>query len=138
MPENRARCEDPGQGPILVVDDCDPVRRALVQLLETEGYDVVEATDGADALARLHAGLVPSLIVLDLRMPRTDGFAFRHAQLADPAVRHVPTLAYSTDVTSAFQAARLGMPFFHKVRDLGRLLVVVAHHCTRHPVARAM
>jgi CheY-like chemotaxis protein len=121
-----------------VVDDSDPVRRALVQLLASEGYDVVDASDGADALALLGRGLVPSLIVIDLCMPRTDGVTFRRIQLADPELRRIPTLAYSNDVARAFLAARLGMPFFHKVRDLGRLLVVVAHHCTRRAVAHAM
>jgi CheY-like chemotaxis protein len=138
MPEIAARFEHTGiDGPILVVDDCDPVRRAVVQLLSAEGYDVVAAVDGTKALERLVAGLVPSMIILDLCMPRTDGFGFRRAQLADATLRRVATLAYSNDVTRSLLAGRLGMPFFHKVHDLGRLLVVVAQHCTRHPPAHA-
>jgi CheY-like chemotaxis protein len=60
---------------ILVVDD-DPVVRDLVAtLLKTEGYEAVVAGDGLEAFTKLN-GRKPALILLDLMMPRMDGFQF--------------------------------------------------------------
>ena len=58
---------------VLVVDDEDPLRRLLCDLLEREGYRTVEARDGAEALDRVdqHA---PDLVLLDLNLPGLDGY----------------------------------------------------------------
>lgn len=73
--------------PVLIVDDDTDLRRALTELLEEEGYAVVGAADGRDALAKLQAGLRPALILLDLMMPGMNGWDFRKAQLDDPELR---------------------------------------------------
>ncbi len=65
-----------GEPRILVVDDDPTVREALRELLSGEGYAVVTADDGQDALDRLGAMEPPCLILLDLRMPRVDGWEF--------------------------------------------------------------
>jgi CheY-like chemotaxis protein len=66
-----------GQGqPILVVDDDADQRAAVAGLLSGRGYDVVVAVDGQDAWEMLARGLRPGLIVLDLTMPRMDGWSF--------------------------------------------------------------
>jgi CheY-like chemotaxis protein len=71
---------------VLVVDDEPQIRTTVSQALALEGYDEVEATNGAEALALL-ASVRPDAIVLDLWMPVMDGWAFRRAQLAaDPAI----------------------------------------------------
>jgi CheY-like chemotaxis protein len=60
---------------VLVVDD-EPNTRILVrEALEPEGYRVVEAVDGADAL-RVAQTELPALVLLDMRMPRLDGWGF--------------------------------------------------------------
>lgn len=64
----------PARGPILVVDDDPDILGMLREALEGEGHRVVTATDGMDALERLAAR--PSLILLDMRMPRMDGWEF--------------------------------------------------------------
>ena len=61
---------------ILVVDDDPLIRDAVRELLSDNGYDVVVAEDGLDALERLASMPPPSLILLDLRMPRMDGWQF--------------------------------------------------------------
>ena len=61
---------------ILVVDDDRDVREAARGLLSEEGYGVVTACDGQDALDRLATMDPPCLILLDLRMPRMDGWEF--------------------------------------------------------------
>ncbi|HET6345494.1 MAG TPA: response regulator [Myxococcota bacterium] len=70
---------------LLLVEDDDAVRYELRELLEDEGYDVVEAADGGAALEALDAGLEPKVVVLDLMMPGMDGWEFlgrlkRHAK----------------------------------------------------------
>jgi two-component system response regulator MprA len=60
---------------VLLVDDDPGIRGALGALLEDEGYRVVEACDGLEALDRVEADR-PSLILLDLMMPRLDGYGF--------------------------------------------------------------
>ncbi len=83
--------------PILVVDDDADLRAAIADVLAAKGYAVVVACDGQDALELLEAGLRPSVIVLDLAMPRMDGWAFlRH--LRGPAHSTVAVLVASADV----------------------------------------
>lgn len=60
---------------ILVVDDEPGIRATVAAMLEIEGYDVDQAVNGADALARLDHN-APDLILLDMRMPVLDGWAF--------------------------------------------------------------
>ena len=61
---------------LLVVEDNDVARQGLVVLLEGEGYRVVTAANGEEALDRLRAGPRPDLILLDMLMPVLDGWAF--------------------------------------------------------------
>jgi CheY-like chemotaxis protein len=80
---------------ILVVEDDAATSAAVSIVLRRQGYQVETACDGAEALARLGAGLRPALIVLDLVMPVMDGWAFRAAQLADPELAGIPVLVCS-------------------------------------------
>jgi CheY-like chemotaxis protein len=59
----------------LVVDDEEPARRVLTQILEEQGWNVMQAEDG-EAAMRIIAEHRPDLILLDLMMPKMDGFAF--------------------------------------------------------------
>lgn len=72
---------------IMVVDDSQTVRRVMQRLLTRESYEVVLATDGMDALRQLRE-TTPDLILLDIEMPRMDGFDFtRHIRDIDSNVR---------------------------------------------------
>jgi two-component system cell cycle sensor histidine kinase/response regulator CckA len=82
---------------ILLVEDDHAIRDALQGILEDEGYAVVTAENGHEALQRLHTHPAPDLIVLDLRMPVMDGWQFRAAQKGDPALAGIPVLAISAD-----------------------------------------
>jgi CheY-like chemotaxis protein len=64
-----------GRPLVLVVDDDEDTRAAMQDLLESEGYDVEVASDGASAVRRLRTAPVPELLLLDLRMPGVDGRA---------------------------------------------------------------
>ena len=61
------------QGRVLVVDDEPVVREVLTRYLERDGFDVETASDGEDAIARFDAS-APDLVLLDLMLPRLDGF----------------------------------------------------------------
>ena len=74
----------------IVVEDAPDVRRALTELLASEGYAVAATSDGGEALQTLRGGLRPAVILLDLMMPNCDGWDFRREQLEDPAFAAVP------------------------------------------------
>ncbi len=72
------------QPTVLLIDDDPDVLKALADWLDRVGYAAVTATDGVEGLAQLRAGLHPSAIVLDLLMPRMDGWTFLSRLRADP------------------------------------------------------
>jgi len=107
---------------VLLVEDNDDIRAALAEWLELEGYQVVTAADGIEGLDRLEEGIEPRAIVLDLMMPRMDGWTFLERLRADP--RHS---GLGVIVTSAIATPRppqadtcLAKPF--ELCDLRRAL----------------
>jgi CheY-like chemotaxis protein len=78
LPSNREITPSQNVGGILVIDDDVALRRDLCEALETEGYPVVAAAGGADAIRWLRSSPIkPSLILLDLVMEGVDGREFR-------------------------------------------------------------
>jgi two-component system, chemotaxis family, chemotaxis protein CheY len=77
---------------VLVVDDDADVRAALADGLGSHGYAVDVAKDGFDALERLTGGAAPDAIVLDLGMPRMNGWQFRDLQKRQPALAGIPVV----------------------------------------------
>jgi PAS domain S-box-containing protein len=80
-----------GEGDILVVDDDADMRQRLRKILERNGWSVVEAANGEEALDRVNQA-VPQLIMLDLTMPVMDGFTFLRTLRDDPAHRNIPVV----------------------------------------------
>jgi putative two-component system response regulator len=78
-------------GTILVVDDLDAVLQLMTDILSTEGYRVVLARDGAEAL-EVVTREQPDLVISDVRMPRCDGFGLCRALKASPATRLIPVV----------------------------------------------
>jgi CheY-like chemotaxis protein len=75
---------------VMVVDDDDAIREALEDVLGDEGYDVIGASDGQQALELLHGDRRPSAILVDLWMPVMDGWKFLDTLLADPRLSRIP------------------------------------------------
>ena len=75
---------------VMVVDDDDAIREALEDVLGDEGYDVIGASDGQQALELLHGERRPSAILVDLWMPVIDGWKFLDNVLADPRLSRIP------------------------------------------------
>jgi CheY-like chemotaxis protein len=80
-----------GSGTALVVDDDEAARMRLASMLGQEGWSVIEAADGRQALERL-ADVEPDLILLDLQMPVLDGFGFLNELRARPGGMEVPVV----------------------------------------------
>ena len=76
---------------ILIVDDSLTVRKITGRLLVREGFETVAAKDGLDALQLLGERL-PDAILLDIEMPRMDGFEFAKTIKADTRLAHIPII----------------------------------------------
>jgi CheY-like chemotaxis protein len=80
----------------LIVDDDDPIRTMLAKVVERQDVQVETARDGAEAIERLDTADDYSVVVLDLMMPRVDGYGvLQHMQ------RHHPDLLRCTIIASA-------------------------------------
>lgn len=79
---------------ILTVDDNEAIRYTLVRSLRDAGYQVVEATNGADALVRANEG--PDLITLDVNLPDMHGFDLCKKIKSNPSTSHIPILHLSS------------------------------------------
>ena len=95
---------------VLVVDDDECLRRTVSTVLRLEGFDVVSASDGANALDCLrHGARRPGAIILDWSMPVMDGATFRRAQRDDPALADIPVVVLSGDLDARTEARELGV-----------------------------
>jgi len=112
---------------ILLVEDKESLRQMLRLTLETAGFSVDEATDGAEARRKLGAGRYP-VVITDLKMPRADGLeVLRAAKAADSDTSVILLTAYGT-VDEAVQAMKEGAyEFLQKPVDSRHLLLMVEH-----------
>lgn len=126
-------------GHVLIVEDDADTREMLVTLLGDEGFQVVAAEDGLEALhllrtVRHHQPDTPCLVLLDLRMPRMSGSEFRRAQLADPVVAGVPIAVMSGAIDAEEWSRSLGaVATLAKPLNIDFLLQVVRQHCSIQP-----
>jgi len=121
-----------GQGVIFVLEDEVAVRTVLVDALSSAGHDVREFGDGQQALDAVDRAL-PELILLDMRMPRMDGFKFLSALRRKPAAKRVPVIIVSglgdelLQTIDARAAEELGVAgIFAKPFDIPTLLRYVS------------
>jgi CheY-like chemotaxis protein len=81
--------------PVLVVDDDEDIREVVAMALSELGYAVDTAADGAEALRRLEIGPRPSMVLLDMMMPRMDGETVVRKMRAHPALADIPVVLLS-------------------------------------------
>ena len=81
---------------ILVVDDSAPSRKAVLMLLQHEGYTAMEATDGADGLRAAELDR-PQLIISDILMPSMDGYEFVRQLRSNPALAQTAVIFYTAN-----------------------------------------
>jgi len=117
------------RGTVLVVDDDMEIRETLAGVLDEEGYAVATAVHGREALDQIHAGLRPSLIVLDLMMPVMDGWQFLEERAKDEQLRQVPVVIVSATPDNLQPPDTCA--FVRKPMRLDDLLDVIAREVSR-------
>ncbi len=91
---------------VLVVDDEALIRKSLSKVLRAKGYTVEAASTGAEGLEKV-AAVRPQVLILDLRLPDTDGLkVLRHARRIDPLLQVIMITAYG-EIPMAFEAGKL-------------------------------
>ena len=112
---------------LLFIDDDLDVREAFGDLFQFNGWTVVHAADGQEALEWLAANPPPTAILVDLKMPRIDGYEFRRRQLADPRWRDVTTVVFTADANvDGLHAPTLeGAPIVRKSTPFSELCVLL-------------
>ncbi len=108
----------PHQGRVLVVDDDPQVVDMVRQLLEDEPYEVLAAADGHEALEAI-ARQRPDVILLDLLMPRLDGFAVIEHLQQDPQHRSIPVIVLTAKTLSAAERAMLDQSVLKVIQKMG-------------------
>ena len=117
------------QPTVLVVDDDGELLEVLREVIEEDGYRVVTARNGEDALDRLRGGETPCIILLDVKMPGMGGEEFRRRQLADPSLAGIPVVGFTG--LSDVEARRLALAsYLRKPVKLHHLLETIAHYCS--------
>lgn len=100
---------EPARQPtVLVIDDEAPIRDNLVRFLRLEGYQVIDAADGAAGLAAA-LQCMPDLILCDVMMPRMNGFEVLAHLQATPTHRHIPLIFLSASAEPEKLQEGLGM-----------------------------
>jgi CheY-like chemotaxis protein len=118
--------------PVLVVDDEADARGVLAMLLEMEGYAVCTARDGVEALEVLSSEPKPCLVLLDLMMPRLDGWGVVRRMRDVPELAGVPVVLLSGVADLEGNAAGLGVAAaMTKPVDVDRLLETVQEYYLR-------
>ncbi len=130
LPDTRsaAAAPAPERPLVLVVDDSLTVRRASQRLLERHGYAVALARDGLEALERL-VERRPAVVLLDIEMPRMDGFELLAALRADAALRTLPVVMITSRIAGRHRerAQQLGVSgYLGKPFDEDTLLALLA------------
>jgi len=121
---------------ILIVDDEEPARQGLTALLARWGYDVDEAGDGQEALAKAAAGL-PSVVVSDLVMPKMDGLELLRALKTDVPFASVILLTGQGSIDTAVTAMKEGAyDYLTKPVDVARLRLLIPKAAERGEALR--
>ncbi len=125
---------------VMVVDDSITMRKVTGRVLERHEYEVSTAKDGVDALDKLHER-VPDLMLLDIEMPRMDGYELATAMKADPRLRDVPIIMITsrTGEKHRQRAFDIGVQrYLGKPYQEADLLTQIAEVLQAHPMPSAV
>lgn len=111
---------------ILVVEDDNSIRELLVELLQSEGYEVAAAVNGLEGIKYLQANGNPDLILIDLMMPIMDGYTFRSEQMKNAEWSKVPVVVMSAEANAKEKMKNFGITaFLSKPVELDTILKTV-------------
>ena len=114
---------------ILVVEDDTSIRELLVELLESEGYQVASAINGLEGLKYLQSNGNPDLILIDLMMPVMDGYSFRTEQLKNTNWSKIPTVVMSAEANAKEKMKNFHITaFLSKPVELDTILKTVSRY----------
>jgi two-component system, chemotaxis family, chemotaxis protein CheY len=111
-------------GPVMIVDDDQDIRDALSEFLEDEGFKVITADNGRDALDLLRGGASPRVILLDLMMPVMDGWSFLKERRKDPSLEKIPVVI----ITAAGDVESVDVDIVPKPIESKRVLELVRRY----------
>jgi CheY-like chemotaxis protein len=110
---------------LLVVEDDADYREILCEMLEEAGYQVESAMHGVAALARLHAGTKPALILLDLMMPVMDGWSFMAELKQNTELATIPVIVTTGGGDRVLHSAPVSAAYLNKPINRERLLAMI-------------
>ncbi len=111
---------------ILIVEDDNSIRELLVELLQSEGYDVGSANNGLEGIKYLQSNTLPDLILIDLMMPIMDGYSFRIEQMKNPLWANIPVVVMSAEANAKEKLKNFGITaFLSKPVELDTILKTV-------------
>jgi DNA-binding response OmpR family regulator len=122
----------------MVVDDSLTVRKISGRLLARHGYHVLTAKDGVDALEQL-VDVMPDVMLLDIEMPRMDGFDLARNIRNDKRLRHIPIIMITSRTADKHRqhAEEIGVNhYMGKPYDEDELLARIRECLEKHPDAR--
>ncbi|MEA4882383.1 MAG: response regulator [Clostridia bacterium] len=113
---------------VLVVDDEPDIAMILREILEWDGYEVTVASNGVDALSRLESGVIPDLVIADLKMPRMDGKELIGEMRGSPRTARIPVILVTAAVPQAddFPPKDAYQGFVAKPFELSEILAEVS------------
>ncbi|HEX7066805.1 MAG TPA: response regulator [Candidatus Limnocylindria bacterium] len=119
---------------ILIVEDDADLRSVETEVLGAEGFDVRAAADGIEALEAIETAGTPALILLDLRMPRLNGWDLVARLRSDERLQHVPLVVVAAHYAIAQEAATIGArAWLHKPVSIDHLVSVVRRELGEPP-----
>ena len=117
---------------VLIVEDDDDVREFMQLLVSTSGYETMTARDGQEALAKMRQRK-PCLVLLDLQMPRMDGWEFRERQLQDVTLKQIPVVCVTAFFDPDQVTRKLGLRCIPKPADFPTIIDAVTSTCGAPP-----
>lgn len=114
---------------VLVIEDDDDIREGVVVVLQLAGHTAYSARNGEDALAQLRTLPKPNLILLDLAMPKKDGFQFRALQEMEARFADIPIVVMSANPNADVKSIQLGAKsYLQKPFKVEHLLATVERY----------
>jgi diguanylate cyclase (GGDEF)-like protein len=131
--ESEIESTTPPQPRVLIADDDPYIRQLLEIALDDEGYEVISAIDGHE-LVRMAQDCAPNLILIDLSMPRMDGYEAIRQMRNDTRTAHIPMLILTArseaqDIVTGFESG--ADDYIAKPFDISELLARVKSHLRR-------
>lgn len=120
---------------VFIIEDDMEILGTIEELLTDEGYEVLTAKNGQDAIDQLKTmSQLPQLILLDLMMPIKDGIGFREDQTEDSRLKEIPVILMSADGQIEAKKLKMGIEnHLKKPLDIDVLLTLIETNILAEP-----